>query len=217
MLLDEAMYRPPHFREDDRANQHGLIREYPLGLIVTAGPGGLMANPIPFLIDTDRSANGTLRAHLARANPQCEELSQVSEALIIFQGPQEYISPSWYATKPQTHKVVPTWNYATVHAWGRPVVIEDQKWLRRQIDDLTHLRESARADPWSVTDAPPSFVAGQIKGILGVEIEIARIEGKWKVSQNRPLADRESVVSGLAEQGPRSAEMAALVAERGKV
>jgi transcriptional regulator len=210
------MYQPPHFREDDRSIQHGLIRAHPLGLLVSAGPGGLMANPIPFLIDPERSPNGTLRAHLARANPQCLELSQVSEVLVVFQGPQDYVSPSWYATKRETHKVVPTWNYATVHAWGRPVVIEDQQWLRRQIDDLTDLRERGRAEPWSVADAPPPFVAGQIKGIIGIEIEIERIEGKWKVSQNRSHADREGVVAGLGEQGDGSAAMAELVAERNR-
>jgi transcriptional regulator len=111
---------------------------------------------------------------------------------------------------------VPTWNYATVHAWGRPVVIEDQQWLRRQIDDLTDLRERGRAEPWSVADAPPPFVAGQIKGIIGIEIEIERIEGKWKVSQNRSHADREGVVAGLGEQGDGSAAMAELVAERNR-
>jgi transcriptional regulator len=208
------VYQPPHFREDDLAVQHALIEAHPLGLLVSAGPGGLMANPIPFLIDRAASEHGTLRAHLARANPQWRELAEVEEALVIFQGPQDYISPSWYATKQETHKVVPTWNYVTVHAWGRPVVIEDQEWLRRQIDDLTRLRERPLAEPWAVEDAPAPFVAAQIKGIIGIEIEIGRIEGKWKVSQNRPPADREGVVEGLAGQGETSAAMAALVASR---
>jgi transcriptional regulator len=208
------VYQPPHFREDDLAVQHALIESHPLGLLVTAGPGGLMANPIPFLVDPMSSERGTLRAHLARANPQWRELAQVAEALVIFQGPQDYISPSWYATKRETHKVVPTWNYVTVHAWGRPVVIEDQEWLRRQIGDLTRLRERTQPEPWAVEDAPAPFVAAQIKGIVGIEIEIARLEGKWKVSQNRPPADREGVVEGLAGQGEASAAMAALVASR---
>ncbi len=210
------MYQPPHFREDDPEIQHGLIRAYPLGLLVTAGPQGLMANPIPFLIDPQEGERGRLRAHLARANPQWRDLSASGECLVVFQGPQDYVTPSWYATKRETGKVVPTWNYATVHVSGRACVIQDQQWLRRQIDDLTRLREAARAEPWEVDDAPAPFVAAQIKGIVGIEIAIDRIEGKWKVSQNRPEADREGVAAGLAGQGEGSAAMAALVAERAR-
>jgi transcriptional regulator len=131
------MYQPAHFREDRIEVQHDLIRRHPLGLLVTAGPGGLTANQIPFLIYSEEGELGTLRAHLARGNPQWRELSQVEDCLAVFQGPQIYITPSWYATKRQTGKVVPTWNYVTVHAWGRPRVVEDTAWLRRQLDDLT--------------------------------------------------------------------------------
>jgi transcriptional regulator len=142
------MYQPPHFREDRPEVQHELIRRHPLGLIVTAGPGGLMANSIPFLVDAGASELGILRGHLARANPQRHELATVEECLVVFQGPQEYITPSWYATKGETGKVVPTWNYVTVHAWGQPIMIEDPVWLRRQIDDLTGSRENLRERPW---------------------------------------------------------------------
>ena len=211
----DAMYQPPAFREDRIEVQHDLIRAHPLGLVVTAGPGGLMANAFPFLVDAGASTKGTLRGHLARANPQWHELATVDECLVVFQGPQAYISPSWYATKRETGKVVPTWNYVTVHAWGRPAVIEDAAWLRRQIDDLTRSRERARPAPWNVHDAPESFIDAQAKGIVGVEIAIARIEGKWKVSQNRPEADRAGVVAGLHEAGGQSEPMARLVAERG--
>jgi transcriptional regulator len=211
------MYRPPAFREDRIAEQHDLIRAHPLGLLMTAGPGGLMANPIPFLIDSDATERGTLRCHLARANPQWHELAVIAECLVVFQGPQDYVTPSWYATKRETGKVVPTWNYATVHAWGRPEVIEDTAWLRQQIDDLTHAREHARPQPWKVDDAPPAFLDSQLKGIVGVKIPIDRIEGKWKVSQNRPEADRAGVVAGFLEQGETSLPMAKLVAERGTV
>ncbi|MFW6077337.1 MAG: FMN-binding negative transcriptional regulator [Hyphomicrobiales bacterium] len=207
------MYQPPHFREDRIEVQHELIRRHPLALLVTAGPGGLMANQIPFLIYPDESDLGTLRAHLARGNPQWRELSQVEDCLAVFQGPQGYVTPSWYATKQEAGKVVPTWNYVTVHAWGPPRVIEDAAWLRRQLDDLTASQEHRRAPPWAVGDAPEPFIAGQMKGIVGVEIPVARIEGKWKVSQNRPEADRAGVVSGLADEG--DAAMAALVKERG--
>lgn len=209
------MYQPPLFREDRLEVQHELIRTHPLGLLITAGASGLVANPIPFLIDTDGSEHGTLRCHLARANPQWRDLGAVEECLVVFQGPQDYVTPSWYATKRETGKVVPTWNYATVHAWGRPTVIEDAAWLRRQLDDLTLLREGRRPAPWQVGDAPDDFVAAQIRGIVGVEIPIGRIEGKWKVSQNRPEADRAGVYAGLSQEGESAAAMAALVAERG--
>jgi transcriptional regulator len=209
------MYQPPHFREDRIEVQHGLIRTHPLGLLITAGPGGLQANSIPVLIYSDASERGTLRAHMARGNPQWRELAAVEECLVVFQGPQQYITPSWYPTKQESGKVVPTWNYVTVHAWGRPQVIEDTAWLRRQIEDLTNLKEGARPAPWKVDDAPEEYLASQIKGIVGVEIPIARIEGKWKVSQNRPAVDRAGVVAGL--RTGQSEVMAALVAERGRI
>lgn len=174
-----------------------------------------MANLVPFIVDAEASERGTLRAHVSRANPQWRELAAVAECLVVFQGPQAYITPSWYETKRETGKVVPTWNYATVHAWGAPRVIEDEAWLRAQIDALTKQQERARREPWHVADAPDDFVAAQVRGIVGIEIPIARIEGKWKVSQNRPEADRAGVVEGLRAQGETSAAMAALVAERG--
>ena len=210
------MYQPPHFVESRLAVQHALIREHSLGLLITAGPDGLQANYIPFLIDAEASERGTLRAHLARANPQLRELAAVTECLVVFQGPQHYISPSLYATKRETGKVVPTWNFITVHAWGCPRVMDDADWLRRQIDDLTRHKESPRAAPWAVDDAPEDFVAAQIKGIVGLEIPIARIEGKWKVSQNRPAADQAGVVAGLRGGGTDAEIMAAAVAERSK-
>lgn len=210
------MYQPPHFVEDRLAVQHTLIREQSLGLLITAGPAGLQANHVPFLVDIEESERGTLRAHLARANPQTRELAEVAECLVVFQGPQHYISPSLYPTKHEHGKVVPTWNYITVHAWGRPRVIDDAHWLRRQIDDLTRHKEKSRAAPWQVADAPETFVAAQIKGIVGLEIPIARIEGKWKVSQNRPAVDQAGVVAGLRGSGPDAEIMASLVAERGK-
>lgn len=210
------MYQPPHFREDRIEVQHDLIRAHPLGLLITAGPGGLLANPLPFLIDPEVSPRGTLRVHLARANPQWRDLAAVEQCLVVFQGPQEYISPSWYPTKRETGKVVPTWNYVTVHAWGRPRVTDDATWLRRQIDDLTGLKEGTQHTPWAVDDAPVQFIASQIKSIVGAEIPIDRIEGKWKVSQNRSEADRAGVVAGLHGKGESGEIMAALVAERSR-
>ncbi len=211
------MYQPPHFREDRLDVQHALIRAHPLGLLVSAGPGGLMANPVPFLLHADLSERGTLHCHVSRANPHWRELQSVAECLVVFQGPQRYITPSWYETKRVSGKVVPTWNYATVHVWGQPRVTENIEWLRANVDALTRAHEGARAAPWAVEDAPPEFVAAQLRGIVGIEIPIARIEGKWKVSQNRTDADRAGVVAGLGdEERQESAVMAALVAERMK-
>ncbi len=206
------MYQPPAFREDRLEVQS--VRAHPLGLLISAGPGGLMANLLPFLVDTN-GARGTLRVHMARANPQWCEFETLEECLVVFQGPQDYVTPSWYATKRETGKVVPTWNYATVHAWGRPRVMNDEMWLRRQIEDLTRSRENLRPAPWAVDDAPADFVAMQMKAIVGIEIEIGRIEGKWKMSQNRPEPDRAGVVEGFLAEGEAGEALAALVAERG--
>jgi transcriptional regulator len=209
------MYQPPHFREDRIEVQHQLIRNHPLGLLITAGPGGLIANLFPFLLDSAGSDKGTLRLHVARANPQWKELEAIEECLVVFQGPQDYVTPSWYATKRETGKVVPTWNYATVHAWGKPRVMNDDVWLRRQIEDLTAARENLRTAPWQVDDAPADFVAMQMRAIVGVEIPILRIEGKWKMSQNRPEADRTGVIAGFREAGEAGEEIAAMIEERG--
>ncbi|MCJ2128064.1 FMN-binding negative transcriptional regulator [Methylobacterium sp. E-045] len=205
------MYEPPHFRTEDVTAQAALIRACPLGLLVSAGAGGLMANPVPFLLDEGAGGEHTLRAHLARANPQWRDLDGLAECLVVFQGPDRYVTPSWYATKRETGKVVPTWNYVTVQARGRPRVIEDEVWLRRQIDDLTRMQEAGRDAPWSVADAPPAFTAAQIRGIVGIEIPIARFTGKWKVSQNRTEADRAGVAAGLRRDAGGGDAMADLV------
>lgn len=192
------MYQPPHFREDDLSTQHALIRACPLGLLVSAGTEGLVANSVPLLLDAEASPKGTLRLHLARANPQWRAIRDGAEVLIVFQGSDAYITPSWYATKRETGKVVPTWNYAMVQVRGNARVVEDAEWLRAQVSALTDMHEAGRQAAWEVEDAPADFIAAQLKGIVGVEIEITRIEGKWKVSQNRPVADREGVAAGLA-------------------
>jgi len=210
------MYQPPHFREDRLEVQHALIRAHPLGLLVTTGTSGLLANPIPFVLDDADSPLGTLRAHLARANPQWRDFDPEQEALVVFQGTDTYITPSWYETKRETGKVVPTWNYAIVQAYGRMQVKDDPAWLVRQVTAMTSAQEASRREPWAVSDAPAEFLTAQLKGIVGVEIEITRIEGKWKVSQNRPEADRRGVAEGL--RGLMSADalhMADLVDNRG--
>jgi transcriptional regulator len=210
------MYQPPHFREDNLEIQHALIRAHPLGLLVTLGSTGLAANPIPFVLDPSASTLGTLKAHLSRANTQWKDFDPAQEALIVFQGPETYITPSWYAAKREHGKVVPTWNYAMVQAYGRMRTIEDPAWLLQQIAAMTDVQEAARSEPWTVSDAPAPFVAAQLKGIVGVEIEITRIEGKWKVSQNRSEADRQGVAAGLRlAQDDASHRMADLVDARG--
>lgn len=211
------MYQPPHFRETDRERQTALMRANPFALLVTSGASGLLANGVPFTLDETAGPLGTLRCHLARANPQWRDCADGTDALVVFQGPDHYVTPSWYATKRETGKVVPTWNYAMVQVRGRARAVEDAEWLHAQVRALTQGHENRRAEPWSVDDAPPEFTASQVKGIVGIEIAIAAIEGKWKVSQNRPAADQAGVVAGLAgEDTPEAASMAALVAERSK-
>jgi transcriptional regulator len=206
------VYQPPQFREDRLEVQHALIRAHPLGALVTVGPAGLVASHIPFLVDAGASPFGTLRAHLARANGHWQELASAPEALVIFQGVESYITPAWYQTKRETGKVVPTWNYAVVHVYGRPRIVDDPAWVARHVAELTALNERGRSDPWSVSDAPADFIAAQLKGIVGLEIAIARLEGTWKVSQNRPPVDRDGVIRGLTTQSDeRSLRMAQLV------
>jgi transcriptional regulator len=195
------VYQPPHHREERLHVQQDLIRANPLGMLVTYGAAGLSANPIPFILDDSQGEFGCLQAHLARANPQWRDFDPKVEALVIFQGAQSYITPSWYPTKQATGKVVPTWNYVTVQVHGMMRVIEDTDWLRRQIDALTALKEQSRPLPWAVEDAPIPFIQAQLKGIVGIEIPISRIEGKWKISQNRPEADRAGVIEGLEATG----------------
>ncbi len=191
------MYIPASFNESRLEKLHDLIVNGPLGLLVTHGSNGLEASPIPFLLYPDEGEHGVLRAHLAKANPHWKSLIGQAECLIVFQGPEGYVTPSWYPSKAETHKVVPTWNYATVHVWGSPQVIDDVAWLRRQVDDLTSFHERPRPQPWSVSDAPADYIANQMKAIIGIEIPISRIEGKWKMSQNKDKADREGVINGM--------------------
>ncbi len=210
------MYQPPHFREDRLDVQHALIRAHPFGALVSIGPDGLTANHYPFTVDAVAGPLGTLRAHMSKANTQWKSLDGAGEVLAIFQGDEGYITPSWYETKRETGKAVPTWNYALVHVYGRARAIQDRDWLARHVSELTDLHEAGREEPWAVSDAPSDFVDGLLKGIVGVEIEITRIEGKWKMSQNRPAADRAGVVEGLAAQGDeRSRALAGLVEAAG--
>jgi transcriptional regulator len=207
------VYVPTHFEESRTDVLHALIRAHPLAALVTQTPDGLVANHIPFEIDPDPAPFGTLRGHMARANPQWRTLAD-APALAIFQGPSAYVSPAWYATKRDTGRVVPTWNYAVVHAHGPLRVIHDPDWLLNFVTRLTTRHEAGRPDPWQVTDAPAEYIATQLAAIVGIEMPIARLEGKWKVSQNRPPADRAGVAEGLLREG-NAAAMAELVRQSG--
>ncbi|MFL6450210.1 MAG: FMN-binding negative transcriptional regulator [Bryobacteraceae bacterium] len=207
------MYLPNAFRKEHLETLHSLIRAHPLATLITAGPGGLLANLVPFTL-AHGGEKGILRAHVAKANDQVGALSAGAETLVVFHGPEAYITPSWYVSKQEHGRVVPTWNYAVVQASGTPRVVDDPEWLHAQIKHLTTTQEEKRSAPWKVSDAPEPFVSGQIKAIIRVEIPISKIEGKWKVSQNRSAADRHGVEKGLREEGI-SEEMARLVAQRG--
>lgn len=214
------MYQPPHFIETDRDTLHALIRAHPLGLLISASLDGPTADSVPFLLDSEIGANGRLRAHLSRANPHWKLIAAQPDmpVLVVFQGVNTYITPSWYAAKRETGKVVPTWNYVVVQAHGRVRVIDDAEWIARQVSDLTAFHEAARPQPWSVSDAPAPFLAAQIRGIVGIEMDIAELQGKWKVSQNRPAADRAGVIAGLEQDRTdrSSHEMARLVRSFGR-
>jgi transcriptional regulator len=208
------MYVPKHHEESDISVLHALIRSQPLGTWVTLGDGELFANHIPFLLDTSRGEHGTLIGHVARANPAWQTFSKTVHSVVAFQGPQTYITPSWYPSKHAHGKAVPTWNYAVVHAYGMPRAIEDRDWLLQHVNQLTDVHEADQALPWKVSDAPPEFTDKMLQAIVGIEIQIAKIVGKWKVSQNRSQPDRLGVVAGLsAREDAQSREMASLVSQ----
>ena len=206
------MYVPDHFREDRIPVLQETMRQIGFGALVTLGADGIVASHIPMLIEAEPSPWGRLSGHLARSNPQWQSARADIEALAIFSGPQGYITPSWYPTKQATGKVVPTWNYLAIHAYGRLRFIDDLDHTRAHITRLTAMHEGKRAVPWRVSDAPAAYIEAMIKGIIGFELLLTRIEGKWKMSQNRPAEDRAGVVAGLSEEGADA--LAALIAER---
>lgn len=209
------MYCPALFREDRLEAQHAFMREHPLGLLISFGASGLLANLLPFLLKTDGSERGVLRAHIARANPQSREIDGQT-VLVVFRGTDAYVSPSLYTTKKETGKVVPTWNYTMVQARGKAQLREQDEWLSDQLKRLTESQEASRPQPWAVSDAPADYIETQKKNIIGIEIEIATLEGKWKVSQNQPESNRRSVAAAFAQQ-ERTREMADLVRTYGKL
>src|ERR1700759_878113 len=190
------MFLPDHFRVDDVAEMHVLMRARPLATLVSAGPSGLYGSHLPTVLK-DEGEYGTIECHLSRANPHWKDLAEGGEALMIFQGPEGYITPNWYPSKAEHGKVVPTWNYAVVHAYGRPEVMKEKEWLLRHLGELTAQQENSEAQPWALSDAPDAYIDVMLRGIVGFRFSIARLEGKWKMSQNREMQDRAVVVAGL--------------------
>lgn len=197
------MYQPKQFEITEQPTLHAALRAHPLGTLITLQDGELVADEVPFVLDATPSAEhplGVLKAHVARANPLWQRHHAAHKVLVVFKGPQAYVSPSWYATKADHGKVVPTWNYIVVQASGHLTHKDgDGTWLRAQLDALTHSQEGQRPAPWAVSDAPPGYIAQTMKAIVGIEIPIASLVGKWKVSQNQPAPNREGVVRGLTD------------------
>jgi len=208
------VYQPEHHRVDDLKQMHALMRARPLGILASAGAAGLFATHLPTVLKDD-GRYGLVECHLARANPHWKDLARGIEALMIFQGIEGYITPAWYPSKAEHGKVVPTWNYSVVHVYGHPEIMEDEHWLRSHVTELTAQQERVRAEPWAVSDAPESFIAVMLRGIVGIRFAIERIEGKWKISQNRETRDREGVADGLLARGEGDdLQMAELVASK---
>ncbi len=196
------MYLPAHFAESRPQVLGDFIAAHPLGLLVTQNrAGGIDANSVPFFLDAgDDETPGVLRAHVARANPLWKEARDDVDALVVFQGPHGYVSPAWYPSKAEHGKVVPTWNYVMVQARGRLRAVDDKAWLRAFVTRLTDHHEGGRAAPWAVTDAPADFIEATLGAIVGIEIRLSSLVGKWKVSQNRSAADRAGVAAGLLRE-----------------
>jgi transcriptional regulator len=208
------MYLPKHFEQQDAAAMAALLQLHPLATLAWQGGDGLSAEHLPLLWERGpaHGPHGTLRGHVARANPVWREAAG-TDVLAVFQGPQAYITPSWYPSKAATAKVVPTWNYAVVHAHGRLRVTEDAAWLRALVGRLTDTHEASRAHRWQVGDAPDDYIEQMLRAIVGIEIELTRLQGKWKVSQNRSAADRAGVAAGLGTlEADDARAMARLVA-----
>ena len=196
------MYLPDVFRETNFSAIAALIARYPLATLVTLQGGQIVADHIPFLIDAEGKM---LRAHVARANPLWQTFDPSGDALAIFSGVQHYVTPTWYASKRETGKVVPTWNYEVAHVYGRMRAIDDVHWVRLLVHDLTERHEAGRPNPWALDDAPAEFIASQLKAVVGIEISVSRIEAKRKFSQNRTKADRAGVIAGLLTEGDEDA------------
>ena len=212
------MYIPASYREDDLTTLHAFLDAHPLAALVTAvdGPASLYATHLPLVLERGVGPLGTLRGHLARANPHARQLATGTvPALVLFSGPDAYITPNWYPLKAEHGRVVPTWNYVAVHAFGTAVLRDDPEFLHAHLEALVAHHEATRSMAWKVSDAPEDFIAQQARAIIGLEIQIDRLEGKWKMSQNRSAADIDGVIAGLGASGsPADRVVADIVAER---
>jgi transcriptional regulator len=209
------MYTPSYFKVADTADVHAMMRAQPFAILVTHGSEGITATHLPTVlkVDADRPF-GRIECHLARPNPQWKTLTPDIDALMIFQGPEAYIRPGWYPSKAEHGKVVPTWNYAAVHAYGYLETVEDKDWLLAHVSELSDQQEASYMAPWSTADAPANFLDALVRGIVGLKLTIRRLEGKSKMSQNRPAADRAGVVEGLAQRASgEDTAVASLVAK----
>lgn len=207
------MYLPKHFEQQDLESLTALLKAYPLGALVTQHDGAVEANHIPFLLAGDLADGGKLIGHVAKGNPVWKSVSAEQESLVIFQGPEAYISPNWYPSKQVHHQVVPTYNYAVVHVYGTLSVTHDETIKRQIVTDLTQIMERTRQSTWQVSDAPSDYLEKMLAAIVGIELIITRVQAKWKVSQNRVVADRDGVEQGLRAQGTneRDHQMSAIV------
>ena len=207
------MYVPNHFKEDDQEKLHQFIRANSFGMLVIADDEGIEANHIPFHLCIDANGSpGQLHCHLARNNPVWQRMLDGAQVLVVFQGPNAYISPSWYPSKLERGRVVPTWNYIAVHAQGSARIIQDSSWLKQHLQQLTNQHEAKMAAPWSVDDAPGDFIESLLQAIVGVEIKIETLTGKLKASQNQPERNRAGVKAGLeALEGAQKPSMSELI------
>lgn len=195
------MYLPPHFAVTDSETLHQLIRAHPLGALITHGEGGLDANHLPFEFDAGEREHGVLRAHVARSNPLWQEVKDGDEVLVIFKAADGYISPSWYPGKQEHHKLVPIWNYSVVHAHGRIQICDDARFVRRLLANLTRHHEVGEPTPWKMADAPRDYLEAMVQAVIGIEIEITGLVGKFKLGQNKEAADRLGAANALQDRG----------------
>jgi len=202
------MFQPPVFREDRIDVMQALMTAHPFATLVSSATGQLSADHIPLLLHPELSPNGTIRGHIAAANPLRRKTDGDIKVLAVFQGPHAYVTPSWYPSKKEHEKVVPTWNYAVVHAHGMLRFHNDPDWLTKHLGELTDRHESHRQDPWAITDAPKDFFQRQLKALVGIEIEVETLAGQWKVSQNKNAQDKQGVEQGLL--GENSGQAAAV-------
>ena len=195
------MYLPSHFAAADPEALHQLVRAHPLGALVTHGEQGLDANHLPFEFDAGEGEHGILRAHVARNNPLWQEVKEGDEVLVIFKAVDGYVSPSWYPSKQAHHQQVPTWNYAVVHAHGRIRVRDDARFVRRLLASLTRVHEAAEPAPWKMADAPRDYIEAMVQAVVGIEIEVSQLVGKFKLSQNKEEGDQLGAVDALQAKG----------------